>query len=162
MIKTSLNKTTIILALVCLVTISLWVSLFFLIDQEKMVVLASGQNRQQAASAQNDKLRLNKEKLAKIDKYFITNRSAIVLIEELDRIGSETGVALTVGQAGDSATELKLNLTTEGSFPQTIKFLQVLETLPYASLVERLELRKGDKVWQSTFTLRILKNMNNV
>jgi hypothetical protein len=162
MIKASLNKTTIILFLICLATIAFWVSLFFLVDQEKRVVLASGQNSQQATIAQNDKLRLNKDKLAKIDKYFITNRSAVTLLEELDKIGAMMGVALTIGQAGDSAVELKLNLTTEGNFSQTMKFLQALEALPYASTIERLELRKGEKVWQSTFTLRILKNMNNV
>lgn len=162
MIKVSLNKIIIILIIICLITIALWVSLFFLINKEKATVLASGQSGQQARLVQVDKLRLNREKVAKINKYFVTNQSAIVFLEELDRIGLKTGVALTVGQAGDSAGELKLNLATEGNFLETIKFLQALETLPYASVVERLELRKGEKVWQSTFTLRILKNINNV
>ncbi|MFA6476598.1 MAG: hypothetical protein WCV68_04315 [Candidatus Paceibacterota bacterium] len=162
MIKPILNKTTVILSLICLATVTLWVSLFFLIDQEKKVILALGLSGQQSGVIQNDKLRLNKDKLVKIDSYFITNRSAIALLEKLDNIGARTGVALTIGQAGDSAIELKLNLTTEGNFSQTMKFLQALENLPYASVIERLELRKGEKVWQSTFTLRILKNMSNV
>lgn len=160
MIKTRLGQITIILGLISLLVVVFWASLFFLIKQDKQAIREINQSKQQLMGGVNGSLSLSKEKVAKINSYFLTSQTTVKFLEDLEQISRQKGVTLTVGQADDKATELRLNLTTTGSFSQTMEFLQSLENLPYAGRVERLELRKGESLWQSVFILRILKNKN--
>ncbi len=160
MIKTRLGRIAIILGLISLLVVVFWVSLFFLIRQDKQAVREISQSNQQLIGGPNESFSLSKEKVAKINSYFLTSQATVKLLEDLEQIGRQKVVTLAVSQADDKATELKLNLTTTGSFSQTMEFLQSLENLPYAGRIERLELRKGESLWQSVFILRILKNKN--
>lgn len=160
MIRNNLTKTVFVLGLGTLAIIVVWVALFFLIQKDKAVVVEVQGRSSQLLGVSRPVTNLNKEKVAKINDYFIAGGSTIKLLETIESLGQKAGVKLAMGQAGENVTELKLNLSTEGSYSSTLKFLQSLETLPYAAKVDRLELRKGEKLWQSVFILRILKNSN--
>ena len=160
MIKTKLTRITIFVGLWSFLLMIIWVGLFFLIKQDKNTVAMAIQNNQQIVSNQTDLLRLNKDKVATINNYFISNQDTIKLLEDLEKLGQKAGIKLTMGQAGELPTELKLNLATDGAFSGTMKFLQGLENLTYAARVDRLDLRKTGDSWQAVFILRILKNNN--
>jgi len=158
MINNRLRQLTIASGLISFVIIALWASLFYIIRQDKEFVLSAGQSSQMNTGQTGKNFSLSQDKLDKLNQYFLTDKTVVKFIEELENISKETGVKLAIGQPEDKATELKLNLSTLGTFTQTMKFLQSLENLPYASKVERIELRKGESLWQSVFILRILKD----
>ncbi|HRZ30273.1 MAG TPA: hypothetical protein P5274_01220 [Candidatus Paceibacterota bacterium] len=158
MIKNKLVQLVIVLSIISLIIIILWVSLFFLIKQDKEFVVSLNESTHQGSKIVSGFVPLNKDKIEKINQYFLTDKSIVKFIEELEQIGKEVGVKLVIGQPDDKATELQLNLSTMGTFSQTMKFLQSLENLPYAGKIDRLELRKGELDWQSVFILRVLKD----
>lgn len=160
MIKTRLGQLVITLGLLGLLVVVFWVSLFFLINQDKQAVKKNVESSQQLMGGPNEPLYLSKEKVDKVGSYFLTSQTTVKLLEDLEQIGQQKGIKLTVSQANDNDNELKLNLTAVGSFSKVMDFLQSLENLPYAGRVERLELKKVESQWQGVFILRILKDKN--
>lgn len=158
MIKEKLNKFVFIWGGVGLILIVTWAGLLFLIQRDKKVVDELSQNNQRLVASGAPQL--SREKIKEINNYFVSDSSVVSLLEELESLGQKVGVKLTIGQPGEVATEFRFNLSTEGSFSATTKFLQALENLPAAVRVDRLELRKSSKVWQGVFILRVLKNNN--
>ncbi len=163
MIKSPSSKWVIALGLIVLLAIGVWGVLFLFIQQDKKIVIEINQKSEQSGGGEGVVgLRLNQEKITKIKNYFISGESTVKLLEELEQLGRKTNVNLTIGQAGEAETELKLNLSTEGTFSGTMKFLQGLENLPYATRIDRLELKKSEKMWQSVFILRVLKDNTSI
>lgn len=162
MIKNKIIRVIIILGLLLVALISLWLFLFVLVKRDRQVIKEGREKAQQLTRGGDISFSLNREKVDKLSKYFLTDKEIVIFVEELEKIGQQTGIKLTLGQADNKATELKLNLSMAGTFSQTMKFLQSLENLPYASQVERLELRERGGQWQSIFILRILKSKDNV
>jgi glutamyl/glutaminyl-tRNA synthetase len=158
MIKNRLGQLTITSGLISFIIIALWASLFYIIKQDKEFVFNAGQSSQMNTVQANENFSLSQDKLDKLNQYFLNDKMIVQFIEELENTSKQAGVKLVIGQPDDKTTELKLNLSTLGTFTQTMKFLQSLENLPYASKVERVELRKGEPLWQSVFILRVLKD----
>ncbi len=127
----------------------------------------------------------NKESIEKIDSYFIARDGVVSFIEELENLGKETGVILSIGSVSaevdakvkdDFKETLRIRLEASGSWKDLFYFLSILESLPYRAQIEQMTLSllgasdkipfggeagkrvpgKGE-VWRGAFELTILK-----
>lgn len=127
----------------------------------------------------------NKEAIEKIDSYFIARDGVVSFIEELESLGKETGVILSIGSVSaeadpkvkdDFKETLRIRLEASGSWENLFYFLSILESLPYRAQIEQMTLSlagasdkipfgsetvkrtpgKGE-VWKGAFELTILK-----
>ncbi|OJI09475.1 MAG: hypothetical protein COV08_00845 [Candidatus Vogelbacteria bacterium CG10_big_fil_rev_8_21_14_0_10_49_38] len=142
-----------------LLLLAVWVGLFFLIDQKNQAVTSLLQANQ-PVTEETDTLAtlVDPERQRLMDEYLINASSTIVFLEELEQLGRQTGIDLSIGQAVEQGGQLGLSLKAEASFDRLGQFLTSLELLPYAVRVNRLELRQKDKTWQGDFFLLVLQN----
>lgn len=157
MIKTKFGKILILLIVLDLILLTLWLAMIYLAQKERDLLVSSSANKSAVNSSINYNF-LGREKIKLLDSYFLNASSTVSFLEQLESLGQQTGVELTIGQAEEKNNELKLSLSVKGvTFVSVFKFLQGLENLPFAAKVDRFELRKIDKGWQGDFVLIVLQ-----
>lgn len=94
-------------------------------------------------------LEKNETLIKAIDTYFIPRDGVVPFIEELEKLGKDSGVMLSVGAVStevdpkvkdDFKETLRLRLETTGSWKDTFYFLSLIESLPYRAQVEQIAL----------------------
>ena len=102
----------------------------------------------------------------KLSRYLVEKEGAVSFIELLEHLGKNRGVSVMISsvekvpQEGTEQVEtLLLGLKASGTWQDVIRFLGLLELLPYEAQVEQLTLSKSEKAspWQITLSLRTLK-----
>lgn len=88
-----------------------------------------------------------KDKIEKIDTYFVHKNEVVPFIETVEDAGKKTGVVVTIGTV--SATEdstFTLRLDAHGSWSDVNRFLLYLENLPYKVTLSKVDLNKASSV----------------
>ena len=104
----------------------------------------------------------------KLASYFVGKDGAVSFFEFLETTGNEVGVHVSIKSPSVSdlaelsqAEELRLMLVATGSWPAVVRFLGLLEMLPYEAHVEQVVVSKvessGADAWQASLSLRVLK-----
>lgn len=104
---------------------------------------------------------------AKLKSGILGSAGVLAFIEMLEALGRDTGVSLTIGSLEPAPPEkkeggeLRLTLRFEGEWSKTVRFLGLLELLPFeASLSDVRLFRLSDEKkerWGSTVTLSVLQ-----
>ena len=158
--KTKFRKIIIAWSIVNIALVLVWVGGFFLINRQNDA-LASRRLPDRSSTLDSVELNLfdNSTKQNLAASYFVSSSSTVVFLEDLERLGREAGVDLSIGQAAEQVGELGLSLVVTADFGRLSRFLKGLELLPYAARVNRIELRRGEKgVWRGDFFLIVLKD----
>lgn len=79
-----------------------------------------------------------REAIERFSKFFVNYREPVGFIETLEDLARKTGVILAIDLAlgAPGANELPLRLNIEGSERNVLRYLRLLELLPYQILVE--------------------------
>lgn len=77
---------------------------------------------------------------AAIAAAFVTRSGLIKFIEELESVGRESGVDLTLSEPVIETQSLKLSLDVRGQFSNLYRFLARLENLPYQLVFNQVNL----------------------
>jgi len=127
----------------------------------------------------------NKELIERMDSYFISRDGVVAFIEELEKLGKDTGVLLSIGSVSaendskmkdDFKETLRIRLEASGPWANLFYFLSILESLPYRAQVDQMtvsllgasdklsfgselgpRLQGKEEIWKGTFELTILK-----
>jgi hypothetical protein len=93
------------------------------------------------------------EEKQKIDSIFLDKQSIIKLIEELEAIADKTGTSIDIG--GIKMFSLK------GKFSQLFHYLVLLENIPYAISIDKIDFQKQEKdMWQANFEISLNSFLN--
>lgn len=98
------------------------------------------------------------EKLRIIDNAVLRRTELINFIELLESTGKKMGLALTISSVRDDPkvkTEVRLTVETLGNWEPSIRFLRMLQSLPYKSNIEESTLSVESGKWRNTSGLRI-------
>ena len=78
-------------------------------------------------------LERRKSDLDRIDKFFVNRERPVAFIEAIERLGAATGnkIAIDVAEARDDGQRLGFRLTLEGGENNLLRYVRLLETLPY-------------------------------
>ena len=102
----------------------------------------------------------------KLSRYLVEREGAVSFIELLEHLGKNTGVSVVINsvekvpqESTQQVETLQLGLRASGTWEDVIRFLGLLELLPYEAQVEQLTLSKLEKAspWQIVLSLRALK-----
>ena len=184
------QKILVITIVLAMVSLGLYGFLFWQVrseNQEASQLLGEAEQdveKEKTLRAAKISLEKNKQFIEKIDTYFVPKDGVVGFIQELETIGKQTGVSLTIGGVtaeSDQRTKddfketLRIRLETSGSWEKTFYFLSVLESLPYRAQVEQIALslygasdkllfgtetkrvRGKDEVWKGVFEITVLK-----
>ncbi len=83
-----------------------------------------------------------------LDAYFVQKENSVKFIEQIEGLGKQAGLSLTVASVtvANNGKELRMNLGSNGSFDDTFYFVTLLETMPYKTRLEQVHLQKKDDV----------------
>lgn len=89
----------------------------------------------------------------KIDSIFLDKQSVIKLIEELESIANKTGASIDIGS---------INMfSLKGKFSQIFHYLVLLENIPYAISIDKMNFQKQEKnMWQANFEISLNSFIN--
>jgi Tfp pilus assembly protein PilO len=123
----------------------------------------------------------NKENVAMLDTYFVDRGGAPNFIEQVEDLGRDAGVFLTIGLVdveADSANKndykelLKLRVEASGKWQNVLTFLSMIENLPYKVSLDQFSLsvdgvrsalffgnenKETDITWKGYFEFSVLK-----
>ncbi len=100
-----------------------------------------------------------------ISQGFIGNDDLLRFIEDIEKVGNESGIEVNVESASLAAGNSKLGpsfrLRAQGNFSQVFKYMLLLENTPYEISFEDISFtssagEKGKKNWLGTFVIRLL------
>lgn len=104
----------------------------------------------------------------KLLSFTLGSKEAVSFIEFLERTGTDAGVRATVESVSarehprlSSMEELRLKIKSTGSWPAIVRFLGLMELLPYEADVDQIVVSKaefeGGDAWRADFVLTVLK-----
>ena len=100
----------------------------------------------------------------KLNTSIVRKEGAAEFIELLESVGKRGGVTVTIQavEKADHSTvnnleSLKVTLSAIGSWESVVRFLGLLEFLPYQTSIEQAVLSRGDKDWRIDVSLTVLK-----
>ncbi len=114
------------------------------------------------------------EDRAKLAAYFVTDQSIVSFLEYLESLGTLTNTdtsIITVSEDKESSTAT-ITLSSIGSYSDTIRFIELLENMPYRMEIERFTfVTKEDPAddteeitnpkWQVDITFRLISYRNS-
>lgn len=102
---------------------------------------------------------------AELDAYLLPSDGVVDFLSLIETLGVRQGVlvttaALEVIEEGDIHATLRLEVRASGSHDGVLHVLETLESLPYASHVERVDLQTAGAsgVWDGVFTAIVLQH----
>jgi len=111
-----------------------------------------------------------KDDLSLINSYFVSQDGAVDFIETVESVGRQSGIAVSIGsvsvQGGEEESQsvgemLKLGVKTEGSWKNSIYFLELVESIPFKTHLEKASFltKKGDRsgVWKGEVEFSVFK-----
>jgi tetrahydromethanopterin S-methyltransferase subunit B len=93
------------------------------------------------------------EEKQKVDSIFLDKQSVIKLIKELESIANKTGASIDIGS---------INMfSLKGRFSQLFHCLVLLENIPYAISIDKMDFQKQEKdMWQANFEISLNSFIN--
>lgn len=100
----------------------------------------------------------------KLDTYFVSPEGVADFIDLLESIGRKVGVAVTILSVEKIVTAqstevevLSLRLSGSGSWEDVVRFLGILEFLPYQTTIGQLVFSRTQDEWRIDLTMSVLK-----
>lgn len=162
----------------CLVAISLGSFFLYLIisrDREANTLALEARElikKDEQASSVRIALRESSDTLEKIDNVFIREDEISSFIDSLEAIASDYGVNISIGSISVEAIpntpsnkQLRIRISSAGSWSELVSFMSHLESLSKAVLVQKFSLNKdvgstvpkeGTRQWNATFDISAL------
>lgn len=157
MTKNKLNLILVSLFLLNLILISLWLTSFFFVRSEYARLVAIGSKLPRAQEGSEAIACLSGSEVKELEDYFVNSSVILKLMDDLKLSSGRSGVALEFGRVDDGKEELRLSLSTKGSYGASASFLKELELMPYALRVERFDIRQDGGVWSGNYLVALLK-----
>lgn len=107
-------------------------------------------------------LRDTEEDREKLSKYFITKMGAVTFIEQIEKIGKNAGVQLSVNTVSDEESgggAIQISFGANGSFAHMQHLIALVESMPYKVTIKKADIQKideqkdGQAVWKGTFNV---------
>ena len=85
-----------------------------------------------------------KEDINSINNFFVDRGNLLPFIEELERLAKDSHniIALDLNEQGNTSDILTFRLTIEGTQKTALKYLELLEMMPYEIIIEDLTSQK--------------------
>lgn len=114
-----------------------------------------------------------------LDDLFIAKDGIAAFIESVEALGSLSGLSLEVGGISveaapvesDKREQLSLSLQTKGSWANTMKFLSLIENLPFVASLSAVDIKTADDIeadpktksrspgiWKGRIDIKVLKS----
>lgn len=111
----------------------------------------------------------------KIDSYFVKKGDAVSFIERLETTAKRAGLQITLSSVSvpEKTASFRIEMSTVGSFEDTLYFLSLLQTLPHKIHLEKVGVRRKSSledaageppvvlVWDGSFTLTLESFINS-
>ncbi|XKT74599.1 MAG: hypothetical protein ACJKTH_00710 [Patescibacteria group bacterium UBA2163] len=104
------------------------------------------------------------EERSRLDNFVIGENDVVSVIETLERLAVEEGVAINISEVLIASADWKhhervdVAFSLEGRFENIIGFIAVLEKLPQATRIDQSILEDaGARAWFGSFTARFIK-----
>lgn len=140
--------------------------LFYVVDSKNRETAALYTASHQAAS-DKEKIQGLERTLKETEKernnlsgYFVTKTNAVTFIEQIEKIGKNANVSLTVNSVSDDVKDngaIQLNFSAVGSFPDMYRLIALVESMPYKVTLKKANvLRVVDQaVWRGDFVVKL-------
>lgn len=162
------NKTfTLVVWGLCIVALSLGgFFLYLIVSRDKEVNTLALEARElikkdEQLSSVRIALRESSDTLEKIDDVFINEDEISSFIDSLETLASDYGVSISIGSISVEAIpnisvskQLRIRISSSGSWRNLVSFMAQLETLPKAVVVQKFALNKDTSSTESKNTTR--------
>lgn len=125
----------------------------------------------ESASAKEQKFRAirmaadeNKDSIEILRNSFVKKGDEVKFIESIEEIASSSNIKfdiVSLDAKNDTSSfkeDIKISAKTEGSWKNTIAFLDKLEKMPFAVSIESLDLNSySDGIWSSTIKITVFR-----
>lgn len=103
-----------------------------------------------------------------LDHYFLSKDNLVEFISLVEQLAKDAGVKVGLDNVGEEESEnsqylnLRMNISTSGSWSDVLRYIAMLENLPYVVKLDNFILQRsldGDEktvVWSARLTLRVL------
>jgi len=169
MFKGKKNASLVALALLGGLALLAYGFFFYHINQKNVRAAALGEEIALASETENlarsltSLLSGTEAARTEFSRYFITHDSIVVFIERVERLGKNSGVAVSFSSVEEGKGRFTAYLTMEGGFANVYRFLELLEAMPYELEVARftisvppLPLQKEGALWEGEATIELL------
>lgn len=97
----------------------------------------------------------------KLSEYFVTKTNAVAFIEQIEKIGKDVGVGLTVNSVSDAAKDkgsIELSFSATGSFPDMYRLIALVESMPYKVTLKKMDMQRAGDLkegisWKGNFAV---------
>jgi hypothetical protein len=127
--------------------------------------VAKAQVHQQELSSLARLVEASADERNKLSSYVLSDQDIINFLALLETLAKEQGVtskiqSLKTTKLNNTFDELTLTVLVRGSYTATLRMLTLLETLPYQSYVEKVDVSRDSSAlggWTGTFLLHVVK-----
>ena len=150
--KINITTKFFLLLLLATFSVTIFIYLFKVIENKNIhtqaayVVLAEKVNFKNQSDAIKRSVSLTKEAQKKINSYFVDVENIDLFMGELESLGPKSGVDVMIKSVEPSKTDEKyitINFSTEGSFANIFKVIQMVEYMPYKIHLKNVYLNKN-------------------
>lgn len=170
------TKELLIIALLFAAAAAGWYAFMFVQVKAKNERISDLRNQIDARTAEESTLHSRKELVAdtaslheKLKSYFVAAEGSVSVIELLETVGNEVGILVETRKVetnaiakSETAELLRLTLIATGTWSNTLRFLGLIELLPYEARIGQMILSRaqaeGAGPWRADITLEILKD----
>lgn len=143
-----------------------WITLALASERSELATLRDEQEQLAARQAQARSMRAlardTQQQRATLAA-LTTDRDVVDIIDRLENMGDETGVAVTVdtvsaGEVAGAFQSIVVSMRIAGDFSDVFHYLALLETLPAAAVTEQVAMEAGtseEKQWRASIRERI-------
>lgn len=177
------GKTKKVLALVVLLNVALLAVLvfFFFAIKSKNETISRNENIIETALAERGKIATLKTLVEethkdreKLDSFLVDKEKIVEFLESVENLAKNERLSIGIGSleertdsaSGVAVPTLNLSIDSSGSWSNVIKFLHLMENLPYHLSISKVNLRtdeggarkRGEAIWSVTFDVSVRKN----
>lgn len=100
----------------------------------------------------------------KLSGYFVTKINAVTFIEQIEKIGKDAGIDLSVNSVSDGAKDsgtIQLSFSAAGNFPDMYRLIALIESMPYKATLKKVDVqaasdsKEGGKNWKGNFIVSL-------
>ena len=106
--------------------------------------------------AQKQAVRDTEGERARLESYFMNEKTVAVFLERLETLGHDLGLAATTVSLGVTDGVLHIAARASGAFAPLARYLSVVEEMPYKLRVERAAFSKDDEAWALTMEISVI------
>ncbi len=96
----------------------------------------------------------------KLSEYFAAKTSAVAFIEQIEKLGKNAGVDLSVSSVSDGAKgggAIELAFSATGSFSDMYRLIALIESIPYKVMLKKVDIQRMNDsgAWKGNFTVTL-------